>query len=251
MEVLNQLFRCQLRTKLLRSARILLNPFLWGREKSIKGTAFRTCMGKSKDKQYRLPDCLPLLEDVCMNSTFNVHKSIYTASYMLDKLWMKVPGVKVIHFVRDPRGMLLSLANTGWNKDSYLTYTEDERQKALSVARDMCERMRDDIKWGKIYSNDHPGMFMTVRYEDLSQYTHRIAKDMYEFIGLQMPDTVYMWISQITSAETDGNKFDIYRQNSSVTAQAWRSKLSQKFHADLVEICRDVIEELSYDIRFY
>ena len=168
---------------------------------------------------------------------------------MLDKLWMKVPGVKVIHFVRDPRGMLLSRVNTGWKKDSFLSYTEDERQRALTVARDMCERMRDDLKWGKIYSDDHPGMFMTVRYEDLSQSTHRIAKDMYEFIGLQMPETVYMWISQITSAETDGNKFDIYRQNSSVTAQAWRSKLSQEFHADLVKICGDVIQDLGYDKR--
>ncbi len=250
MDVLSKLFHCQFRSDFMHAAKILLNPFVWGWDRSIKGTAFRTCMGKSKDKQRQLPECLPALEDACTNSTFHIHKSIRTASYMLDKLWMKVPGVKVIHYVRDPRGMLLSRANTRWKKESYLTYTEDERQKALSVARDMCERMRDDLKWGKIYSNDHQGMLVTVRYEDLSQYTHRIAKDMYEFIGLQMPKAVQTWISQITSAEEDGETFQTYRQNSSATAQAWRNKLSREFHADLVKICGDVIQDLGYDKRF-
>ncbi len=144
---------------------------------------------------------------------------------------------------------MLSRAPFIFKKRSYVNVSEKERTKALSVARDLCERMRDDLKWGDVYAKTRPDSFLRIRYEDLAEHTTDVMGKIYDFLGLHMPEEAQSRIVNMTSAGRDGLPLGTLRKNSTATAHAWRSKVSKSFHLDLIHACGDVIETLDYNLQ--
>ena len=197
----------------------------------------------------RLQTCLPALVGSCLNSRLHVQKAIRFPLYMLGSLWDIMSEVKVIHYVRDPRGMFLSRAPFLLHKRALMGLNEKDRANSLAVAGRMCERMRDDLKWGDVYASSHSEHFLKIRYEDLAEHTTDVVRTIYDFLGLQLPSSTPNRVLRLTSAENDGNIFSTFRKNSTMTARAWRHKIPKSFHEALVRTCGDVIHMLGYDVQ--
>ena len=83
----------------------LLLPMTY--EKSKSCTPFGDCLAKNQG-MLGLVTCLPVLSRHCFSANVSVAKTVRLSMKMAGSLLQKDPKVKVIHLVRDPRGVLHS-----------------------------------------------------------------------------------------------------------------------------------------------
>jgi len=174
--------------------------------------------------------------------------------------------LKIVHLVRDPRG----IANSRHN----LKRTLDLR-KSLKFT---CEKQLHNIKsahgnFGQSEVSGPPdwlkGRYKFVRYEDTALDPYRTAEDIYRFVGLKMNDHVHDWIRKNTglkensTTENDPESmsqdrkiaFYIKRQSrnpwgharvSSTIVQKWASNLPYAEVTNIQEVCQDTMKACGY-----
>ncbi|OCT88233.1 carbohydrate sulfotransferase 1 [Xenopus laevis] len=161
-------------------------------------------------------------------------------------------NLKVIHLVRDPRGILASRINTFtdlyrawkiWNSSGRKPHHID-----LSQITTTCTDLSNSVETGFSRPTWLKGKYMLVRYEDLARDPIRKAKEMYEFVGLGWKDNVQKWIEQNTNGNGVplGNfKFTTSR-NAAETAENWRLHLCLDVVLALQNMCNVTLSLLGY-----
>ena len=183
-----------------------------------------------------------LAMDVCKRYKHVVVKMIrmYSISSLEEVLRDPALNVKVIHLVRDPRGIHISRAKA--EKKTLTLGTELD--KALQY---ICRRMRGNLDFTKSAPMWLEGKYIRVRYEELAENPTEWAQKLYNFTGLGMvPKEVQHWIN----ANTQSSRGDAYstQRNSAMTAQAWRKDVTLDIVQRMQELklCHPVLSELGY-----
>ena len=148
------------------------------------------------------------------------------------------PNLKVVHLVRDPRGLINSHFQTSW---SPLRRRSTEKQ-LINAARAICERMSRDIDIGEKLLEKYPDRFKIVQYEDFDDPASKIDT-LYNFLGMTHARETEQYIAK-PETETDsasanggakGNHPFQYR-----TALRWST-------VELIDqYCSDVYDKLGY-----
>jgi len=173
--------------------------------------------------------------------------------------------LKIIHLVRDPRGIANSRHNLKKNLDL---------QKSLKFT---CEKQLHNIRSAHGTSNQSDGgkspdwlkgRYKFVRYEDTALDPYRTAEDIYKFVGLKMTDHVLDWIRKNTGVKENSTEsnvksmtedrkiaFWIKRQSrnpwgharvSSTIVQKWASNLPYVEVTNIQEVCRETMAACGY-----
>ena len=128
------------------------------------------------------------------------------------------PEVKVVHLIRDPRGMFSSQQAVGVLRKKSLE--EESKLQCHQIYKDIMKSIELNAK----FSN----RILTVRYEDIAENPIASAEEMYKFVGLPMTDVDRSYIYNITNGSEDScaEQFVCRKKNSTNAAYKWRSKVS-------------------------
>ena len=154
-------------------------------------------------------------------------------------------GVKVLHVIRDPRGVVSSRYRVRKQQYANLTY----------YAASYCNRALADIKYIREQERSNPTlirqMYHVVRYEDLVADPVEWVKSLYEFMGISPDENVRKWAkSQATPAnKTERQEEKVYstwRRNPKATSTKWRDSIKYSSVLQIQKVCEEFFSVLGY-----
>ncbi len=179
--------------------------------------------------------------DVCKRYEHVVIKTIrlYNLAFLEEVVRDPKLNVKVIHLMRDPRGI-------------YISRTKAEK-KALTLGSDLdrdasyiCRRMRKNLEFVKTTPSWLEGRYIRIRYEDVAANPMGWTEKLYDFTGLgKVPKEVVKWIGENTQGSSNSNAYSTQR-NSALTSQAWRKATSIDVVRQMQSFCGPVLNDLGY-----
>ncbi|XP_076370502.1 carbohydrate sulfotransferase 1-like isoform X2 [Tachypleus tridentatus] len=171
--------------------------------------------------------------------------SLNQVQEMLEK--NKNLNLKIIHMVRDPRGIMKSRL---MEKEVSVWC-----QKSLcSDFKSLCTQISDDLTYGCEIKAKFPEKYKLLRYEDLAQKPLETAQDIFRFLGKEsLPEEVVKFVISHTKV----TKFPVTKEkllweyttfrNSSATAVSWINELPFNIVLKVQSNCIDVFNRMSYN----
>ncbi|KAL4240877.1 hypothetical protein ACF0H5_001662 [Mactra antiquata] len=184
-----------------------------------------------KNKQ-NIDGCLKNVTQKCKDSPLRVIKFIrLRMRYILDLLPL-YPNMKVIHLVRDPRGILNSRINV-------------DHMSNFSV-HILCDEMKEDLKYTKKLLKSYPGRIKILHYENLAEQPIKVAAKIANFSGISFTKSMQYFIRSRTSSEYNDGRFETQRKNSTFTANKWRFQLQSGRARYIYNTCKSSNGILGY-----
>ncbi|KAL1472174.1 hypothetical protein MTO96_039482 [Rhipicephalus appendiculatus] len=148
-------------------------------------------------------------------------------------------SVKILHLVRDPRGIVASRRRVAWCNESSSCMHHDT----------VCSELRADLDSYDELKKVLPNNTYRLRYEDLSLNPNSEALSLFAILGLNYTDYVTRFLKTHTKARKD-DALDPHstRRNSSTVPFQWSTKLSYEDIVDIQRSCSDVLLRLGYKI---
>ena len=104
-------------------------------------------------------------------------------------------------------------------------------------ARLYCQTVARDAKTRKRVEAMHPGSTLQVIYEDFINRPNEILHDIYDMLGLPVPDAVQKWL--------DGELGDIKVHSSRIASQ-WTRSLSPQDLKAIYAVCSEFYKEVDF-----
>ncbi|XP_059159247.1 carbohydrate sulfotransferase 4-like isoform X3 [Physella acuta] len=182
-------------------------------------------------------NCVSVIRQRCLNSRAIVQKVVRLTMAEADVYLEQDPAVRIIHLIRDPRGILLSRMhyNSKMSGEMHNNYTF------------FCQRIREDIRISREITHKHWGKILTVRYEDLAQTPLDLTTTMYNFVGLEMSPSIADYVKTIMSHDLlNKTARKTSRKNPMQTAYRWRQELPFSVVKQIDHECEDVLRSMGY-----
>ena len=188
------------------------------------------------------------LERKCKSSPIIAVKEISLA--MLSSVMALLrKGVKVLHLIRDPRGILSSMKE--------ILNLKGETDITVHISS-LCVRLRKQIKTWKRFVKENYSGYKLIRYEDVALSTLAETNKIYDFIGLRVPKQVKEWILRSTTLKRPlssnqknvgllQSSFSTHRNARSVSSH-WRYRLTWTEVILIQRKCGDVLKHLGYKL---
>jgi keratan sulfate 6-sulfotransferase 1 len=226
---------------------VLTSPFVTTWDKSTALRPYKECLRRNstnvKNDSYPkavVDKCLPLAINKCKEATIRVAKVIRFGAYMLEQILQMDRSINIVHYVRDPRGLIVSTsAMRHWTITSNSTTQWSTTQ---------CYRMHQD----KIHTDKlaRTVNILELRYEDLATQFIPLIQKIYSSINRITPRNVIKWFNENTNSEkkADSDIMGTSRANSTDTAFKWRELLPIESKNIVDEICKDVLTDYGYQL---
>ena len=195
-----------------------------------------------------------LLSKICRTRPHTVIKTIRMAHWenldFLTDSWHT--SFRVIHLVRDPRGIIASRVSWILEKFSRTENSKSHEKKAVRlaiakyvriIAVNLCQQMANDINdWTKRSKFGRP--YAMVRYEDVSRKPLAVYNEISRFAGVDQSKVVIGWLEN----NTKSSNFDYYSttRNSSAVPHMWRRRLTMPLVDEIQKNCAQVMRILGY-----
>ncbi|KAL5020202.1 hypothetical protein ScPMuIL_003094 [Solemya velum] len=162
-----------------------------------------------------LKTCVQRLTDICRSSKIRAIKSvrIHRRDDILKYLLTRLPGLKIIHLVRDPRGIVPSRRRL------------EHFTSPIKHAASLCKDMELDICKNIPLFNSTPKRIHKVIYEEMAENPASTIRKVYEFLQEKPPEQMITSIVKKCSANAGSGAYGTSRTNSSKTAYAWRQTI--------------------------
>ncbi len=187
--------------------------------------------------------CSQFASDICDEATIRAAKVLRLRLEDTENLVQKYPDIKIIHQLRDPRGVLLSAKSMG-------LLTSFSRGQITKEAILVCDKMLRDIKAFNILKAKYPDNYLQTMYEEYAEFPMSMIDKIYNFIGVPPSDLLRQNIKDLTHSKFDSSSRSLgaHRRNSSETAHKWRTKISVEEKSSIDETCRDPIMAAGYSL---
>ncbi|XP_069141632.1 carbohydrate sulfotransferase 3-like [Argopecten irradians] len=157
--------------------------------------------------------CLSYMKSYCEQKELRTIKTIRLNLETVEILLERLPRLRVIHLIRDPRAIIHSRVRV-----KLLTW-KNTRQEAS----DLCAKISTDIPLSRELKRKYPERFKLLLYEDLAERPVEIVKKIYTFAGLDITSYVIGYVRYLTLYGRDVNCFwCTQRGNSKRTSRLWR-----------------------------
>ena len=175
---------------------------------------------------------------------------IHDINLLLPLILDKDVKLKVIHLVRDPRGMVASRLMLYYHTHKTVFPHRYYGHLMKAVAEEYCSTWLKNIEIGR-YVKEIRNNYMLLRYEDAATNPIAAARKIYSFLGLgrYIPNRIQKWILNNTLQPEPG-KFNPYstQRDSKITAEHWRSKLTYETIKIIENTgrCRELMNAVGY-----
>nr|XP_039268403.1 carbohydrate sulfotransferase 1-like [Styela clava] len=204
------------------------------------------------------------LNSICESKAISATKVIRLRSLSILETLMqdKKMDLKILHLIRDPRGIASS-------------------RKKLNNYNDMvgtCARMYNNVNLSLIKQPEWlKGRYKLIRYEDVAINPIKMVEKIYDFVGLDMTDSIRKWIHINTQGEIAISKdarlkkmfmrrrklirikYQQFKQlvlsdayttirYSNATWQSWRKELNNSDTDAIQTQCKDVMKLFGYNL---
>ncbi|XP_035691003.1 carbohydrate sulfotransferase 1-like [Branchiostoma floridae] len=181
-----------------------------------------------------------MVSDVCRSKQHVAVKTIRLVDIKSLASLVRNPklNVKVVHLIRDPRGIYNSRVNE----------KRGEKGAPDTVAEQMnflCKREAYNLQVGRSPLPWLAGRYKLFRYEDIAQRPLQQVQLLYDFVGLPLPSHVTQWIMDNTQADGDSSLYTTSR-NSSATAHAWRHAVPWQYAQKVEGTCAKMLDLAGY-----
>ena len=200
--------------------------------------AYKACLIGVKRKT---DACLPNLAETCNRKKIHATKVIRLRVQTVKYLLQRNPFVKIIHYIRDPRGVL--------DSRSKHVHLKDEEEKAnyfVHNAISLCTKIHRDTQEYQQLAKQYPDNFMKLRYEDLVGNTNEKLQEIYDFIEEELPAYVISFFKKSLHGNVEGPAMATIRKNGSATAMQWQTTLDAETIEIVNRICEDALRDIAY-----
>nr|XP_045592684.1 carbohydrate sulfotransferase 1-like [Procambarus clarkii]XP_045592685.1 carbohydrate sulfotransferase 1-like [Procambarus clarkii] len=170
----------------------------------------------------------------CRDAQLRVVKTIRAKAHFVKPWIINRPDIKVVHLVRDPRGVMNSLKNGG------NLWTDNNRNASL-----LCDAINKNIQLEDL----GPTRYLRVRYEDLVDHPEEETRRIYSFMGVNVDAKVMAYLKRHTGREdpqgVDQRYLNTYR-DVSFRHDHWKAKLNPDVRQHVEDVCSDVMQKLNY-----
>ncbi|XP_072176827.1 carbohydrate sulfotransferase 1-like [Diadema setosum] len=177
-------------------------------------------------------------------------------------------NVKIIHLVRDPRGTTNSRRlYYMFNHPKGIARRPGQPKRRLRGKLDalgllgnhpdyvvhtiprLCQWTRDSVEEAQEKPAWLRNRYKLVRYEDFALEPLRVARDIYDFVGLEYPRAVMQWIVANTRSD-DARSVKLFstHKNSTETAMRWRHAMKFTQVRQVEELCEEAMRLLGYKV---
>ena len=170
-------------------------------------------------------------------------KAIRMPMSVVEKILQEDPEIKVIHYIRDPRGIVASRQKSKWLQSSVAKKSWDREITLL------CNKMQDDITARKRLEEKYPNSIFTIKYEDFAADPIHHGQKVYDHIGTSFPEDLQYWLYNSTHSTNKGAgaAFTTVRKDGSKAAFSWKKRLSASVQARWTKLCQGLLESLDYE----
>ena len=136
---------------------------------------------------------------------------------LLPILLERMPALRAIGIVRDPRSVIASWTNAPREFDPAWSI-EAEWRSALKKNAGLDENWYGYDRWKQLAQlfqrlhGQHPARLHLVRYEDLVASTEQVVEELFHFVGLEMGRQTRAFLDESRSRD-DGDPYGVFRRH--------------------------------------
>jgi len=158
----------------------------------------------------------------------------------VDELLADDTDLRLIHLVRDPRGLVQAWRRVAPRRMRSRAQTELN-------AKLICQRMETDCRIRRQLERKYPRRILVLRYEDLVTATDTVLRDVYaQLLQLRLPSNIIDVITEQLHANSSNGATGTLRRNGTATATNWRRTMDDKLLAYVRTTCKQLLNELNY-----
>ncbi|XP_033746107.1 uncharacterized protein LOC117331483 [Pecten maximus] len=161
--------------------------------------------------------CIEHLTRPCRSKKVMIIKTIRLEMASVKLLLKWLPGLKVVHLLRDPRGKL----------SSELKLDENRWSSIDSIASLHCNRMFSDVVQAYRLNKHYPNTIRILRYERFSNDPIDKTRKMFRFLNLNFTTKILEYVKSTTLNESvrENCYYCIKRTNAGLASTKWRVDL--------------------------
>lgn len=214
------------------------NPILSQKrpEQRFRAVKIQPQLRRYYDMSKRIDACIKSAIDRCQRAPLLALKFIRLRMEEVLPLLPMYPNMKIIHLVRDPRGILNSRLKVG----------AISRKAYQGHVNAHCTELNDDLKNSKKILETYKDRLKIVQYEDMAEHPRETARALAEFSGVQFLKPMQDYLQRQTHSSRDSCQYCTQRKNSSATAYKWRKQLDPEYATYIFEACKSSNEVLGY-----
>ena len=182
---------------------------------------YRRCIDTRREET---AGCTSILQDQCNSSSLRVIKTIRARMEDAERLLAAHPNLKVVHLLRDPRGVVNSRLAKPWATSLAAKYQGAD--PIMMEARIYCAEIERDVTLRRRLERRFPGRTTEMVYDHHMANPHQGIADLYRFLGV--------------SLNSDARKhLDAYNSSK---PNAWQHKLTRSQVATIDAECKRLFE---------
>ncbi|XP_072286385.1 carbohydrate sulfotransferase 4-like isoform X2 [Pyxicephalus adspersus] len=156
--------------------------------------------------------------------------------------------LRILHLVRDPRGIALSRKYFDLTIENNILLRKHEN-KNNTMSRVLGKICKAQVEINNVAKAAEvlKGRYMAIRHEDLSNEPLKSIQKIYNFAGLHLTQDLEQWVYNITHVEVEGKYgFMTFSRKSSMVVQKWRTNLNYNFVQEIQDHCKEAMNLFGY-----
>ncbi|ELU14048.1 hypothetical protein CAPTEDRAFT_222591 [Capitella teleta] len=180
--------------------------------------------------------CAEIYLDIpCQVRPVRIIKTVRTNADLPRMFFRKYDNYRLLHFLRDPRGVALSRRKKSWARGQF------EGTSIGKIAKTYCQNVLKDYIKTVLLRNHNPGKVLHVITDGVMQGLEDAARGLYKFINVTMMYSLKETLRKqrmdsIATGTTSYQRINV-----------WKMELTRSEMKDVVEACHDLYRDLKFD----
>ena len=162
-------------------------------------------------------------------------KTVRTDEHVATRFLQKYQNFRLIHILRDPRGVTLSRMKKQWAQGLF------ERGNLTHIAKTYCQNVLKDYVRTVILRNRYEGRVIHVVTDGVMRNLDENTKALFRFVDMTMLYEAKMFIQNNTLLRLNGEGTSDQRIN------VWQAELTRIEMRSIAEVCQNLFRDLKYD----
>ena len=184
--------------------------------------------------------CALIWQTTCSTRSLRAVKVVRGTMDSMEPLLQAIPNLRVIHLIRDPRGVALSRKRFYSHVRGMFTEL-DPNQTMSREAYLYCRTVVRDVRRRKELEVIYPGKIFPVIYDDVVGNIKGYIEDVYRFIGMSsVPESVWSYYRRSNYPVHYAGRLD-----SIAIANQWQDVLSVRENKKIEDVCKEFFQVIN------